>query len=97
MTALLAYFPQVEPRCEEHMDSTCWQCEGTGRLPCKRHEWKGHAEPDCPCCEARDCDVCDGKGWGRWCFHPDCEECRTVHLYALDHAHREERAREARW
>jgi hypothetical protein len=97
VSVLAAYFPPVEPRCEEHMDATCWQCEGAGRLPCGRHEAGGYAEPDCECCDARDCDVCEGKGWGRWCFHPDCEDCRTADSYWRAYSHREDAMRDSRF
>jgi len=96
VSVLAGYFPSVEPRCEEHMDATCWQCEGRGCLPCPKHEAQGYAEPDCSCCDRRDCDVCSGKGWDKWCYCSECEDCQTANAYWRDYSHRENRWKEER-
>jgi hypothetical protein len=83
VSVLAGYFPPVEPRCEEHMDATCWSCEGTG---CRIE----HPETiECKGC----CDVCEGRGSGSWCYCPDCPDCRTADAYWRAYSDREDAAR----
>ena len=86
-------FPATEPRCDEHMDATCWNCQGFGRLPCASHD---SVDPDCEACQATGCETCEGKGSGSWCYHPDCEACSEADAYWKEYSRREDRWKEER-